>query len=104
MSYFEDQDIPSLFADLGVPVVISPAGAPSVTTVGIPDFVGRDALNPMGAAGVSAVTITVTVQTSQLPPDLPNATPLTVDGVAMKIRDRLPEGDGALTHLLCEVT
>lgn len=102
--YFRDADVTALFQDavargLAVAVVI---GATQLS--GIVDWVGRDVLASLNVAGVSATTITVTVQTSALPSPLPNKTALTVAGQAMVLRDRLQEGDGALTHLFCERT
>ncbi|MBS0364907.1 MAG: hypothetical protein JSR67_03675 [Proteobacteria bacterium] len=96
-SIFQDSDIPGMIAAFGVPVVIG-----QTTLSGMRDEAGRDVLNPLTVAGVSATAIVVWVQTSALPPNLPNAFPCTVDGENFVIRDRLPYGDGALTHLLCE--
>ena len=96
-TFFRDSDIPTLMQDFGVPVVIG-----AVTTKGIVDYVGRDALPANSIAGVSGTIITVSVQTSILPTPLPNKTACTVDGVPYKIRDQVQLGDGALTHLICE--
>jgi len=103
-TYFGDNDITTIFQDaksrgLGVNVSIA-GGAP---IVGMVDYVGRDVLQSLNIAGISGVTITVTVQTSALPsPPLRNRTTLTVDGQNMILRDSQLDGDGALTHLLCE--
>jgi hypothetical protein len=100
--FYGDADIPFLLgADFGVAVVL--AGASSNPIPGIVDYVGKDVLVSQGMSGVSATDIVVTVQTSALPPTLPNRTALTVDGKAMRIRDSQPQGDGALTHLICEL-
>ena len=96
--FYGDADIPFLLgADFGVTVVIA-----SVTIPGIVDNVGKDSLVSQSVSGVSGTEITVTVQTSALP-KVPNRTLLTVDGRNMRLRDSNPEGDGALTKLLCEV-
>lgn len=101
-NYFRDADVAVCFADLlalgaGVPVII---GATSLT--GVVDYLGRDVLANLNVGGISGTVITVTVQTSKLPAPLPNRTALTVDGQACHLRDSLQEGDGALTHLICE--
>ncbi|SRR5579863_2469496 len=102
-TFFEEADTAAIFADaltrgLGVAVVIG-----SSNLVGIVDYVGKDVLASMGVASVSGRTITVSIQTSTLPSPLPNrSTTLTVDGVSYRLRDSLQQGDGALTHLLCE--
>jgi hypothetical protein len=98
--YFADADLPFLLGeDFGVLVVIGVAPA----FPGIVDKVGKDVLTSSGASGVSGVDITVSVQTSVLPANLKNRATLTVDGVAMRLRDQNPQGDGAITHLLCEL-
>jgi hypothetical protein len=100
--YFGDADIAFLLGnDFGVAVVVN-----GVTIPGIKDEVGKDQLLSQGISGVSGTDISVTVQTSALraaQPNLPNRTAITVDGVAMRLRDQNPLGDGALTHLLCEL-
>lgn len=96
--FYGDADIPFLLGtDFGVAVVIN-----ATTIPGIVDYVGKDSLVSQGISGVSGTEITVAVQTSALP-KVPNRTPLTVDGKSMRIRDQQPVGDGAITHLLCEV-
>jgi hypothetical protein len=97
-TYYGDADIPALLADFGRPVVL--AGAPNLK-LGLIDFVGKDVLQSMNVSGIAGTTVTVSVQTSALPSPLPMRTAITVDGAAMFIRDRLQEGDGALTHLFC---
>lgn len=98
--FYGDADIPFLLGtDFGVAVVIG--GNPTIP--GIKDLVGKDVIQSQGVSGVSATDIIVSVQTSALPAHLKNKTTLTVDGVAMRLRDRLQEGDGALTHLVCEL-
>jgi len=97
-SFFRDSDIPALLRDFGVPVKIGSAKP----FMGIVDYVGRDVLLNMNISGVSGKTITVTVQTSVLPDPLPNKTPLVVDKQSMVLRGSAQEGDGALTHLVCE--
>jgi hypothetical protein len=93
--FYADADIPFMMGDLGVSVVCS-----GVTTLGIVDNVGKDSLVSQSVSGVSGTEITVTVQTSAWP-DVPNRTPIVVDGKAMFIRDQNREGDGALTKVLC---
>lgn len=96
--FYGDADIPFLLGtDFGVAVVIGGAMIP-----GIVDNVGKDSLLSQGVSGVSGTEISVTVQTSALP-KVPNRTALTVDGKSMRLRDQQQLGDGALTHLLCEV-
>jgi hypothetical protein len=95
--FYADADIPFLMGDFGVSVVID-----GVTLLGIVDNVGKDSLVSQSVSGVSGTEITVTVQTSALP-KVPNRTLLVVDGKNMRLRDSNPEGDGALTKLLCEV-
>jgi hypothetical protein len=98
--FYGDADIPFLLGeDFGVAVSIN-GGDP---IPGIKDFVGKDVLVSQGVNGVSATEITVSVQTTALPPNLRNKTLLTVDGVAMRLRDSQAQGDGAITHLLCEL-
>jgi hypothetical protein len=96
-TFFRDSDIPALMLDFGVPVVIG-----SAHLNGIVDYVGKDVLQSMNIAGISGTTITVTCQTSALPSPLRNQSTLTVDGQSMILRDSVQEGDGAITHLLCE--
>lgn len=99
--FYGDADIPFLLeTDFGVAVVL--AGAPNLKA-GIVDYVGKDVLVSQGVSGISATDIVISVQTSALPVPLPNRTPITVDGQAMRIRDSQPYGDGAMTHLLCEL-
>lgn len=98
--FYGDADIPLLLGeDFGVAVVIG--ARPAIP--GVVDYVGKDVLVSQGVGGVSATDIVVTVQTSALPTPLPNrSTLLTVDGKAMRLRDSQQQGDGALTHLICE--
>lgn len=96
-TFFADADIAAMLADIGRPIVIG-----STTLPGLIDIVGRDVLLSMGIAGISGNATTVSVQTSALPSGARNTSAITVDGVAMHIRDMQPSGDGALTHLLCE--
>lgn len=84
-----------MMGDFGVSVVCS-----GITTLGIVDNVGKDSLVSQSVSGVSAKEITVTVQTSAFP-TVPNREPITVDGQPFFIRDQNPEGDGALTKILC---
>ena len=93
--FYADADIPFMMGDFGVSVVCS-----GVTTLGIVDIVGKDFIASQSVSGVSGKEITVTVQTSAFP-DVPNRTPITIDGRAMFIRDQNQEGDGALTKILC---
>lgn len=95
--FYADADIPFMMGDFGVSVVCG-----STETLGIVDNVGKDSLVSQSVSGVSGTEITVTVQTSKWP-KVPNRTALTVDGKSMRLRDQNPVGDGALTHLLCEV-
>jgi hypothetical protein len=96
--FYGDADIPFLLGtDFGVAVVIS-----GQTIPGIVDNVGKDSLLSQGVSGVSSTEILVYVQTSALP-KVPNRTALTVDGKSMRLRDQNQAGDGAVTHLLCEI-
>ena len=96
-TYFQDSDITLMLNDIGVPVVIG-----TTNLKGLVNYVGRDVLQQLNIIGISATTITVTVQTSALPSSLPNRTALVVEGQNMRLRDSVQEDDGALTHLLCE--
>lgn len=97
--FYGDADIPFLLGeDFGVAVSI--AGAPVIP--GIVDYVGKDVLVSQGVNGVSATDIIVTVQTTALGGALRNKTLLTVDGANLRLRDSQQQGDGALTHLICE--
>jgi hypothetical protein len=99
--FYGDADIPFLLgADFGVAVRI--AGM-SQDIPGIPDYVGKDVLLSGGVSGISGTDIVISVQTSILPKPLRNRTTLTVDGASMRLRDSLQTGDGAVTHLICEV-
>jgi hypothetical protein len=96
--FYGDADIPFLLSeDFGVAVVIGATHLP-----GIVDYMGRDVLQSLGVAGVSGTDIVVSVQTSALPTPLHNRAALTVDGKAMRLRDQQQQGDGAITHLICE--
>jgi hypothetical protein len=98
--FYGDADIPFLLGeDFGVAVSI--AGGDAIP--GIVDYVGKDVLVSQGVNGVSATDIVVTVQTSALPSGLKNKTLLVVDGKNMRLRDSQQQGDGALTHLICEL-
>jgi hypothetical protein len=100
-TFMGDADIATMFADLSanggaVSVVIG-----ATTVLGVRDMVGRDVLQSLGVTGITGTTITVTCQTTALPALTPLMA-LTVDGANMRLRAFEPEGDGALTHLLCE--
>lgn len=97
-TFFADGDIAVMLADIGRPVVIA-----GHTIKGLIDIVSRDVLLSMGIAGISATVTSVTVQTSSLPSGTHNTEAITVDGISLKIRDMQQTGDGALTHILCEV-
>ncbi len=96
-AYFGDADLAPLLADMGRPVQIN-----GKTVQGIVDYVGKDALAVMGIAGISGRVITVAAQTSALPSGTRNKSAVMVDGVAYHVRDMQQQGDGAMTHLLCE--
>lgn len=99
--FYGDADIPFLLGeDFGVPVLLAGMSDP---IPGIVDYVGKDVLVSQGVNGVSGTDIVVTVQTSALGGSPRNKTLLTVDGTAMRLRDSQQQGDGALTHLICEL-
>ena len=97
-SYYMDSDIPFLLKETGVWIELP--GAPRFK--GIVDYVGKEQLQTLQIAGITGTVISALVQTSALPANLKNKTPLNVDGQAMILRDSNPEGDGAVTVLFCE--
>jgi hypothetical protein len=101
--FYGDADIPFLLGtDFGVAVVIG-AGDP---LPGIVDYIGKDVLQSQGVSGISATDIVVSMQTSALPgypvPLRNKSTLLTVDDVPCRVRDSVQQGDGGLTHVICE--
>jgi hypothetical protein len=98
-TFYQDSDIPTLLSDFGVAVVFQ-----GVSAKGVVDYVDSVTLQENRIGGVINKAITVMVQTSAFPALLANDAvdlPITVDGVAYHIRQRLQTTDGAITHLLC---
>lgn len=98
-TFYRDVDIAGMLNEFSVPVLLE-----GVTANGIVDYSDAVTFRDNGIGGVINKAITVSVQTSAFPSlALSNATglPVTVDGVAYTIRERLQQGDGAITHLMC---
>lgn len=91
---FRDGDVAALFADMGVPVSIN--GTPGR---GLVDENDQIVVTNNGRGEVVGGVHTVTVQTSQFPP-ITNGQAVIVDGVTYSVRQRLKEGDAALTKIL----
>jgi hypothetical protein len=94
--YFGDSDIPALFADFGLPVTIG-----DVTGVGIADL-KDEALETSDGPNRGIVVLPfskVVVQTNQFP-DCKIGDAVLWQGNSYTVRERLREGDGALTAIL----
>lgn len=97
---FRDADIPALFADFGVPVVIG-----GVSGLGLLDendqvlvtWGGLHHSTPQGQ--VAGDVHTVTVQTSKFPA-IALGLQIIVDGIVGSVRQKFKEGDGGLTKIL----
>jgi hypothetical protein len=91
---FRDGDVAALFADMGVPVTIG--GTPGL---GLVDENDQIVVSNAGRGEVVGGVHTVTVQTSQFPA-ITNGMPIIVDSVTYSVRQKLKEGDAALTKIL----
>jgi hypothetical protein len=91
---FRDGDVAALFADTGVTININ--GTPGL---GLVDENDQIVVTNAGRGEVVAGVHTVTVQTSKFPP-ITNGQSIVVDGVNYTVRQKLKEGDAALTKIL----
>lgn len=99
MNYFGDSDIPTLFRDFGRPVTIG-----GVAGVGIPDF-NDELIETSDGPDRGKVVIkisAITIQTNQFP-GCHIGDAVLFDAIAYTVRERLREGDGALTKILLGV-
>jgi pyruvate kinase len=93
---FRDTDVSALFKDFGVPITIDGNAG-----VGLVDENDTIIVSEGGRGAVVGAVTTVTVQTSAFPTgSLKEDKPIVVDGVNYTIRQRLKEGDAALTKIL----
>jgi len=91
---FRDQDIPFLFHDTGVPVVVG-----GVSGVGLLDENDQVLVSDRNGGEVLVPMTTLTVQSSAFP-SMRIDTAVTVNGTNYTIRERLKTGDAALTKIL----
>lgn len=97
MTFFGEDDIDAMLAELGVPCVFGAVTVPCL--VDTPDSV---ALADAGlGGGVIAGKVAVTIRTDSLP-GIDVGSEITVDGASYKVRVPLKQGDGATTVLLCQ--
>lgn len=93
---FRDADVEFLFADMGVPVSIN--GVPGI---GLVDENDQIVVSNNGRGEVIAGVHTVVVQTSKFPTNgIRNGMQIIVDGIVASVRQKLKEGDAALTKIL----
>jgi hypothetical protein len=91
---FRDGDVAALFKDMGVPITIN--GTPGL---GLVDENDQIVVTNAGRGEVVGGVHTVTIQTSKFPA-ITNGMPIVVDGVTYSVRQKLKEGDAALTKIL----
>lgn len=91
---FRDGDVAALFADMGVPITIA-----GTSGLGLVDENDQIVVSNNGRGEVVGGIHTVTVQTSKFPP-IANGQAIVVDGVTYTVRQKLKEGDAALTKIL----
>jgi hypothetical protein len=91
---FRDGDVAALFADMGVPVTIN-----GTLGLGLVDENDSIVVTNNGRGEVITGVHTVTIQTSKFSP-ITNGMPIIVDSVTYSVRQRLKEGDAALTKIL----
>jgi hypothetical protein len=91
---FRDGDVAALFKDTGVPVTIN-----GISGVAIVDENDQIVVQNSGRGEVVGGVHTVTVQTSKFP-TITNGMPIIIDGVTYSVRQKLKEGDAALTKIL----
>lgn len=96
MTYFQEEDIAGLLDEPGIGVDVT---AGEATTKGILDTADEELLRGEGTHLIGK-GIVVTLKTDSLP-GLKIGDPITVDGRAYVVRDKLQTGDGALTRVLC---
>lgn len=95
MTFFGEGDLDSMLSGVGgVPVV---HGAES--GIGTVDSFDEEILQGSDASLIGRV-VAILVKTSAFP-TLKRGDPITVNGVAHTLRDRMAVDDGALTQLLC---
>lgn len=93
---FGDTDIPYLFADMGVTVVMG-----AYSTKGFIDT-ADELVTEGGAPGAIGKMIAVTIKTGSLS-GLAVGSIITVDGTYYTVRERLQIDDGTLTRILCAI-
>ena len=93
---FGDADLPALFADMGVDVVLQVIGQPA--TRGLVDRETEGAFDDPGSSRVAGRSVSVLIATGSLPPSAAGATVL-VDTIIYRVRSVGPVDDGALTRL-----
>jgi hypothetical protein len=91
---FRDGDVAALFADMGVPITIG--GTPGL---GLVDENDQVVVTNNGRGEVVGGVHTVTIQTSKFPA-VTNGMAIVVDGTNYTVRQKLKEGDAALTKIL----
>lgn len=91
---FRDGDVDFLFKDMGVPITIN-----GISGLGLVDENDQIVVSDAGRGEVVGGVHTVTVQTSKFPP-ITNGLPIVVDSVSYTVRQKLKEGDAALTKIL----
>jgi hypothetical protein len=95
---FGDADIPALLVDFGIPVIV---GAVSGNK-GILDEADQILVQDASRGEVVVLATTLTVQTSAFP-SVKIGDAVSAGGKNFTVRERLREGDGALTKLLLGV-
>ena len=97
MAYFGDSDLAYMLSGTGaVTVVFGSYSGP-----GQQDLFDEVLLKGDQVGLIGKVT-SIVVQTSAFP-GIKVGSSITINGIAYTVRDRLREGDGATTKLLCEV-
>lgn len=89
MSRFGDTDLPVFFTDFAVPIIYG-----GVTKMGIVDY--NDAENPEGGTVRILDRITQVTLPYNAFPAMTRESDVTVDGVAMKVRDIVQSNDGGI--------
>lgn len=92
---FRDGDVDALFADMGVPITLN--GTPGV---GLVDDNDQIVVSNNGRGEIVGGVHTVVVQTSKFPFTIRNGMQIIVDGIVASVRQKLKEGDAALTKIL----
>jgi hypothetical protein len=94
---FRDADLPAMFADFGVAISIG-----GVSGLGILDEADRIEVQDVNRGQVVGLVTTITVQTSAFPA-MKIGDALVIGARSFTVRERLREGDGALTKVLIGV-